>query len=84
MKFYRDKYNWNFLNKIEHSELTSIHQSYSNSIQFFLNGKCHNAKNASYIFSDYTEFHLNGTYYGGQDDFDKKSWRKFVKLQVFI
>jgi hypothetical protein len=44
----------------------------------------HNYKNASYIFSDYTEFHLNGTYYGDQDDFDKESWRKFAKLQAFL
>jgi hypothetical protein len=84
MKFYKDKYNWNFLNKIEHSELSSIYQSYINSIEFFKNGKLHNYKNASYIFSDYTEFHLNGTYYGDQDDFDKESWRKFAKLQAFL
>ena len=83
MKFYRDKYNWNFLNKIEHSELTSLHQSYSYIIQFFKNGKLHNYKNASYIFSDYIEFHLNGTFYGDQDDFTKQSWRKFVKMQIF-
>ncbi len=84
MKFYRDKFNWNFLNKIEHSELTSIYQSYSNSIQFFKNGKVHNNKNAAYIAdTGYKAFYLKNKIYGINNKFSKKSWRKFVKLQVF-
>ncbi len=26
----------------------------------------------------------NGKYYGDQNDFTKKSWRKFVKIQAFL
>ena len=51
---------------------------------FFKNGKQHNSKNAAYICDKYKEFYLNGTSYGNKDNFTKESWRKFVKMKVFL
>ncbi len=64
-------------------------KSYSNIIIFFKNGKYHNNKNFAHISNtEVKEFYSNGKLYGkvygDQIDFDKKSWRKFVKLQVFL
>ena len=52
---------------------------------FYKNGKFNNSKNASYIgpLPGNKEFFLNGTIYGNGNDFTKKSWRRFVKIQVF-
>ena len=53
-------------------------------VSFFKNGTYHNAKNAAYISHYYQSFYLNGKDYGDESDFDKKSWRKFCKLQAFL
>jgi len=85
MKFYSenecDDYYWN---KIKGYKLAAIYSS--KSIWFFKNDKCHNSKNAAYIHNDnkFKEFCLNGKYYGDQNDFNKKSWRQFIKLQAFL
>ncbi len=92
MKFYKYKNSINFYNKIKINKLTSIYFYITNSsnksyygILFFKDGKEHNDKNAAYIRSDeYRLFYLNNKNYGNQKDFTKKSWRRFVKLQVFI
>ena len=84
MKFYREKtidgYYWG---KIEDNNLTAIYFDYN--VWFFKDGKYHNNKNASYInYNGFKEFFLNSKYYGNEYNFTKKSWRKFVKLQVFL
>jgi hypothetical protein len=88
MKFYIYNYknntNIDYFNKIKNNKLTSIYCSNFYYIQFFKNGLFNNDKNASYISGKYKEFDLNNKYYGDQDKFTKKSWRKFVKLQVFL
>ena len=82
MKFYKDincnDYYW----KIRYNKLNVIY-TYNKDILFFKNGKKHNSKNAS-VFSDFIniQFWLNGKWYG--DDFTKESWRRFVKMQVFL
>ncbi len=83
MKFYRDKYPYIFWYKIKDYKLTTIY--YDNIvIRFFKNGKYHNNKNACYVHKEgYKYFYLYGKYYGDQDKFTKKSWRRFVKMQVF-
>lgn len=51
---------------------------------FYKNGKQHNNKNASYIkYKKYKEFWLNGEFYGNKNNFTKKSWRRFVKMEIF-
>jgi hypothetical protein len=84
MKFYKGSnrtYYWNFIIK---NSLTAIYEC-SDQINFFKNAENHNIKNAAYIY-DYQckQFYLNGKLYGNEDDFTKQSWRKFVKLQVFL
>ncbi len=85
MKFYRDKKNTYYWHKIYSNNLTAIYSR--DFIMFFKNGIKHNTKNAVYI-SDYKyiykEFYLNDKCYGYNDDFTKKSWRKFVKLKAFL
>ena len=84
MKFYReDKNNYEYWNKIIRNKLNAIY--HSESVWFFKSGKHHNFKNASYFnYNGYKEFSLNGKLYGYENDFTKKSWRKFVKIQVFL
>jgi hypothetical protein len=82
MKFYIDKrfYYWN---KIISHKLTAIHCD--KSIRFIKNGKYHNSKNLAFIgYNGYTQFNLNGEFYGNHNDFTKESWRRFCKLQVFL
>ncbi len=44
----------------------------------------HNVKNMAYSYRNrYKEFYLNGILYGNNINFTKKSWHKFVKMQVF-
>jgi hypothetical protein len=85
MKFYKEKsINGNyFWFKIHEFNITAI---YINSRTFFFkNGKYHNSKNAAYIrYDGYKEFYLNNKYYDDVNKFTKQSWRKFVKLQVFL
>jgi len=58
---------------------------YNHHIVFYKNGMLHNAKNAAYNNnSGYKAFYLNGKYYGDLNDFTKKSWRRFVKMQAFL
>ncbi len=54
-------------------------------VRFLKNGKDHNTKNAALIrYDGYKQFYLNNKLYGYKKDFTKKSWRKFVKMQVFL
>ena len=88
MKFYTDKFNKGYSNKIICNKLTAIYYYKTRYINFYKNGVLHNIKNASYIgytgHIGYKEFRLNGKYCGCEYDFTKKSWRRFVKLQAFI
>jgi hypothetical protein len=91
MKFYKDKDKDKGMIIIHSSiiidnMLDAIWSSYGTAlIIFFKNGKAHNSKNAAYVRnSGYEEFYLNGICYGNQDDFTKKSWRRFAKMQAFL
>jgi hypothetical protein len=80
MKFYRD-FNYN---EVRMSKITAI-CSYYYSVVFYKNGKIHNTKNAAYINGlGYKQFVLNDKYYGVETNFTKESWRRFVKLKVFL
>ncbi len=84
MKFYRDKINIYYKDKIKQNKLSAIYTQYS-FVLFFENGKWFNNKNAAYIrYDGYKIFNLNDTFYGFQNDFTKESWRKFCKLKVFL
>ena len=84
MKFYKeDRYRFNFWNKIRVMKLNAIYGSCI-IVWFFKNGKQHNPKNASYIVGIYKQFFLNGNFYGYESHFTKESWRKFIKMQVFL
>jgi hypothetical protein len=86
MKFYREKnsYSFYFYDHIIFNKLNSICIS-TERVIFFKNGEYHNSKNASYIRCDgYKAFHLNAEYYGNESYFTKESWRRFVKLMVFL
>jgi hypothetical protein len=82
MKFYKDKtFNyWAFI--IINNSNAII--NYKSEIRFFKNGLAHNSKNAAVSYGFYKRFFLNGKNYGDQYEFTKESWRKFVKLQVFL
>ena len=83
MKFYREyKGNHDFWDKIIRNKLTAIY--FSKFFFVFKNGKYHNTKNASYNGNGYKEFYLNSRHYGNQGKFTKESWRRFVKIQVFL
>lgn len=83
MKFYNGKgfiYYWKLISA---HKLTAIYCS--RNIVFFKNGLYHNNKNAAYRNANgYKWFYLNSEYYGNQYNFNKKSWRRFVKLKVFL
>ena len=84
MKFYDDKNNSYYWCIIFDNKLTAIHSDYCG-IRFFKNGLYHNTKNVAYIrFDGHKSFSLNGKYYGDQNYFTKKSWRRFVKMKVFL
>jgi hypothetical protein len=84
MKFYKDNIRNYFWNRISVNKLTTIY--YDNiAIRFFKNGKYHNNKNVCYVHKEgYKYFYLDGKYYGDQDKFTKKSWRRFIKLKAFL
>jgi hypothetical protein len=90
MKFYKDIIKFDYWNKIRINKLTAILNSknalnYAKCVYFFKNGKSHNAKNAAIISDDgYKSFHLNRIFYGNDYKFNKKSWRRFVKLKAFL
>lgn len=72
--------------KIRAYNLTAIYNDHFNVI-FYKKGGMHNYKNAAYKNNnDYKEFTLNGVThfccYG--NSFTKESWRRYVKLQVFL
>ncbi len=89
MKFYKEKENSNYYwHKNFYTNISYIYQAYSY-IKFFKNGKEHNDKNASYysLTSNFKSYYLNNKAYGFSNDFNKQSWRKFVrafKLQAFL
>ncbi len=88
MRFYRDKYNNHYYyNEIEFLKLTCIYCTcfVGYCVIFFKNGLYHNSKNAAYIYGDnYKQFRLNDINHSYDKDFNKKSWRRFVKLQTFL
>jgi hypothetical protein len=91
MKFYKGKYYKSYyyniiigkdLNAIYFDEHQIADKIYYD-IVFFKNGYVHNPKNAIY-FKGNKEFYLNDEIYGYENEFTKQSWRKFVKMQVFL
>ena len=84
MKFYGSEYDNYYLDKIYDNKLNAIYFD-SHGIRFFKNGIWHNPKNASYVFKNGNKiFCLNNYDYGNEYDFTKESWRRFVKMQVFL
>ena len=100
MKFYRDKYSsshYFYLTKAENNNLNAICIDSANIVRFLINGKRHNTKNASFyeFYEDkiYKIFYLNDEAYysdynkhldGNENEYDKQSWRRFVKLIMFL
>ena len=90
MKFYRENINpVNYWHKIKTNKLNAIYYHFYSlnlyRIESYKNGIYHNTKNAAYIdHLGYKEFYLNNQCYGNQYVFTKKSWRRFVKIQVFL
>ncbi len=85
MKFYIEYSSSYYWKKICNNELICIYLDYDCHIRFYKNGKIHNNKNAAYINpNNYKSFYLNGKFYGANNDFTKKTWRKFVKMQAFL
>ncbi len=94
MKFYKDKdkANINYWTRIVNNKLTAIYFNFYYLgrmpffyTQFYKNGKLHNSKNLSCInCKSEKDFSLNGIRYGNESNFTKHSWRKFVKLKVFL
>jgi hypothetical protein len=85
MKFYIDKKIFYYWFKIINNNLTAVYVNKNKSIRFFKNGKFHNTKNAAYIaYRSYKEFILNDITFSFGFNFTKESWRKFVKLKVFL
>ncbi len=86
MKFYITKFKCTpkKIKKID-AILLKIKKGFTVTI-FFKNGKVHSSKKGAVILSYCNDinFYLNGNYYGNQYNFTKKSWRKFVKMQVFL
>jgi hypothetical protein len=83
MKFYKYRKCINSI-YIENNKLTCI---YINDyvVVFFKNGLYYSNKNAAHINNHgHKEFYLNNQLYGDQNNFTKESWRRFVKLQVFL
>ncbi len=77
MKFYKD---FDYCD----NKLNAIYQG-SDCILFYKNGKPHNIKAVAFIASNgFKEYYLDGKFYGNQRKFTKESWRRFVKLQVFL
>ena len=84
MKFYRDIDDSNYYWKIRVNKLTAIHLNYWVA-RFYKNGERHNIKNAAHIgFDGFEIFCLNGKVYDIEKTLTKESWRRFVKLQVFL
>ena len=89
MKFYNDKNNYLYWFKtfdyITQNKLSAIYMYDKNSIAFYINGILHNKRNAAVqSILKGSEYYLNDKCYGTEDDFTKKSWRRFIKLQAFL
>jgi hypothetical protein len=85
MKFYKYNQLGNYFNIIFYYKLNAIYSYQSGTVVFFKNGKTHNNKNSAIINpNNYKAFWLNDKCYGTEKDFTKESWRRFVKLQVFL
>ena len=86
MKFYNGgkSYSGFYRNKIVKFKLNAIYCGYYYT-RFFENGIRGNSKNASYIDKyGNNHFCLNGIYYGNEKNFTKESWRRFIKMKVFL
>jgi hypothetical protein len=90
MKFYKEDPDYSdFYYKIKSNKFTAIISSRNiasndSCVYFFKNGLLHNNKNAAYIDEKKLKtFSLNDKTYGNKDYFTNKSWRRFVKMQVF-
>lgn len=83
MKFYKHKSSKDYLHIIIVNKLNAIYFDRGVTL-FYRNGKIHNNKNAASFSFKYKGFYLSGIHYGNQDNFTKQSWRRFVKLQVFL
>jgi hypothetical protein len=89
MKFYKFEENFKYYEYVSYYNLTCI-LAIKNDVLFYKNGVLHNTKNAAYISYNkykrisYSQFYLNGGFYGYKKHFNKKSWRKYIKLQVFL
>ncbi len=91
MKFYKNKNDkYDYFDKIIINQLTAILEflsplfSKNSYVCFYKNGKLHNDKNSAYNTFEYKSFWLENNCYNKHYTFNKFSWRKFVKLQVFL
>ena len=87
MKFYKDKKNYNnfYKDKVACFKLTCIFLDCYDDVHFLKSGTYYNVKNAAYLSKNgCKEFYLGYKFYGYEYNFNKQSWRKFVKMQVFL
>ena len=84
MKFYR----YPPANKrkiILFDKLDLIYQNDFKQISFLKNNRYFNIKNAAFITKGGCKaFYLDGKYYGNKEKCTKESWRRVVKLQLFL
>ena len=88
MKFYKDIDNYIYYWEIIFNKLNAIYirsSTFHTKTMFLMfdYGLLHNTKNIASIYYD-ENFYLNGKYYGNKYNFNKKLWRRFVKLKCFI
>ena len=95
MKFYKEnvRYNQDCVDDVIYYRITAI-INVGCIVEFYKNGLLHNTKNAAYINADGINFfYLNDNVYGKSNSIKKsdknynaikQSWRKFVKMQVFL
>ncbi len=89
MKFYKDIDNYTYYWEIIFNKLNAVYIRSSTlfctktMFLIFNHGLLHNTKNAVSINNN-KSFYLNGESYGNEYDFNKKSWRRLVKLKCFI
>jgi len=90
----------NFYKNFVRTTNTCILMDKTNTVYFFKNGILHNTKNAASFHDRINVAYLNGVLYGlilsdlsytkfsnilyKRKFFTKKSWRRFVKTQVFL
>jgi hypothetical protein len=85
MKFYKeiDQYQHYYWNKIYIFRINAIYCDFLSTI-FLENGRHSNIKNAAYIGKYNKKYYLHSKFYGDKYNFNKQSWRRFVKLQAFL